>query len=348
MEYRYLGRSGLQVSEICFGVMSFTGSDGWTHIARTDQKEADRVTAYALEQGINFFDTADVYSLGRSEKMLGHALMNRRHEAVIATKCGFRMYDGPNGDGLSRKRILEACDASLKRLNTDYIDLYQIHSFDFFTPLEETIAAFDTLVTQGKLRYIGLSNFYAWQLMKAMALCEKYGWHKFVSLQAYYSMLGRDLEIELVPACLDQGLGILPWSPLHGGILSGKYHRQGEWPSGTRIAGPEDSLPYNRDQGELVLDEVIKIAKTKNKTPAQVALNYLLQKPGVNSVVIGARNMEQLKANTGASGWQLDSQEMVRLDDLSKPPRLYPQWYFEYFRKDQLDQRLEGKGKREK
>ena len=334
MKYRFLGNSGLEVSEICFGVMSFTGKGGWEHIALTDQSKANYLTDMALDMGINFFDTADIYSNGQSEKMLGQALVGKRERAIIATKCGFRMQDGPNGDGLSKKRIISACDQSLKRLKTDYIDLYQIHSFDFVTPLEETLSTFDFLVKQGKVRYLGYSNFTGWQLMKAQALIEKNGWERFISMQAYYSLVGRDLEYELVPACLDQGLGILPWSPLHGGILSGKYRKNKAWPTGTRLAKPGEHLPYDVKKGEVIIATMEKIATQKGKTIAQVALNYLLCKAGVASVIIGARDGKQLKENAQASGWELSAEEISALDQASVLPPLYPHWYFDIFRKE--------------
>jgi aryl-alcohol dehydrogenase-like predicted oxidoreductase len=336
LNYRFLGNSGLEISEICFGVMSFTGDGGWERIAKTDQKDADRLTAFAIDQGVNFFDTADIYSHGQSEIMLGKALGTKRNNVVIATKCGFRMHEGPNGDGLSRKRIIEACDQSLKRLKTDYLDLYQMHSYDFFTPLEESLSAFNLLIEQGKVRYIGCSNFTGWQLMKAMSLIDKLGWEKFISLQAYYSLVGRDLELELVPVCLDQGIGIIPWSPLHGGVLTGKYRKGKEWPKETRMDGPEDSLPYDVEKGEKILDVLESVSKQKDKTIAQIALNYLLCKPGVDSVIIGARNDKQLAENIAVSGWKLSKEEIKELDDISTPPNLYPYWYFDMFRKDRM------------
>ena len=336
VQYRKLGKSGLEVSEICFGVMGFTGKGGWDHVAKTDQQDADRLTAEAIDRGVNFFDTADIYSSGNSEKMLGHALQGKRHKVLIASKCGFRMKEGPMGDGLSRSRILEACEASLRRLKTDYIDLYQIHSFDFQVPLEETIGTFDLLVKQGRVRYIGLSNFTGWQLMKAMALCDKYNWEPFISLQAYYSLLGRDLEFELVPACIDQGLGILPWSPLHGGILSGKYRDKAKWPKNTRLKGPGEHLPYDIKKGEKILTVLDKIAAGRGMSISQIALNFLLQKPAVCSVVIGARNQKQLRENIAAGGWALDREEMQLLDQVSAPPKPYPQWYFDIFRKNRM------------
>ena len=336
MKYRLLGRSGLEVSEICFGVMSFTGKGGWEHVAKIGQKEANDLTALAIDRGVNFFDTADIYSAGTSERMLGRALQGKRHDVVIASKCGLKMSDKPMGNGLSRRHIIEACEASLNRLQTDYIDLYQIHSFDFLVPLEETIQTLDLLVRQGKVRYLGLSNFSGWQLMKTMALCEKYRWQPFISLQAYYSLVGRELEFELVPACLDQGLGIMPWSPLHGGILSGKYLTGKKWPENTRIKAPGETLPYDVRRGEKIIDILGKIAVDRKKTIAQVALNYLLQKPAVSSLVIGARNKKQLLENIAACGWSLGSTEMKQLDKVSEPNKPYPQWYFELFRKDRL------------
>lgn len=334
MQYRLLGNSGLKVSEICFGVMSFTGQNGWSHIARTSQAEANEMVAVALAEGVNFFDTADTYSAGVSEIMLGKALKKRRTEAIIATKCGFRMGTGPNDDGLSRRHILSACEASLKRLGTDYIDLYQIHSYDFRTPLEESLSTFDQLVKDGKVRYIGVSNFTGWQLMKAISICRENKWEKIVSLQAYYSLLGRDLELELVPVCLDQGVGILTWSPLHGGILTGKYHQVKRWPKNTRLKSNADHLPYNEEKGKAILDELFSIARKHKVSVAQVSLNYLLRKPGVTSLVIGARTKEQLLDNLKTSNWALSEEEVKKLDSLSEPPRIYPFWYFDIFRKE--------------
>jgi len=314
----------LKVSEICFGMMSFTGPKGWTHIAKMDQQQANRLIDVALDHGVNFFDTADIYSNGASEAMLGTALKNRRQTVMIATKCGFRTHPGPNGDGLSRRHIIEACNASLKRLKTDYIDLYQIHSFDFETPLEETLSAFDQLVKDGKVRYIGCSNFFAWQLMKSLALQDQHGWERFISLQAYYLLVGRDLEWELAPLCEDQGLGILPWSPLHGGFLSGKYRQSSDWPLDTRINSIEDALPFDREKGFDIIEELWQIAETRSVTVAQVALNWLLRKPVVSSVVIGDRNEKQLLDNIATSDWQLDDNELEQLDRVSQQKKPYP------------------------
>ncbi|MCF7802664.1 MAG: aldo/keto reductase [Candidatus Marinimicrobia bacterium] len=338
MEYHFLGRSGLRVSELCFGVMSFNDQEEWSHIATMSQADANNLVDMAIDKGINIFDTADIYAGGRSEEMLGQALKGRRDKYLIATKFGFRMGDeGPNGVGLSRKRIVEACEASLKRLQTDYIDLYQIHSYDFITPIEETLQALNQLIEQGKVRYIGCSNFTGWQLMKAMATSEKYGNERLISLQAYYSLLGRDLEFELVPVCQDQEIGIMVWSPLHGGVLTGKYHFSDEWPDGTRIQEPDDQTPYDREQGEKVLRAVKEIADERGVSLAQVSLNYLLRKQGVSTVVIGAQNEKQLKDNLATVDWKLSEDEVERLNEVSEPYKPYPHWYFDIFRKEEMD-----------
>jgi len=337
MKYQNLGKSGLKVSEICFGAMSFTGKDGWTHIADTDQKQADQMVKIALDNGINFFDTADVYSAGASKEMLGTALGKRRKDVVIATKCGFRTHPGPNGNGLSRRHIFEACEASLKRLRTDYIDVYQIHAYDFETPLEETLSAFNQLIQDGKVCYIGCSNFSGWQLMKALAIQEKYGWQRFISLQAYYSLVGRDLEWELVPLCRDQGLGILPWSPLQGGFLTGKYRRNLTWPQNTRMKSKDDLQNLNLKKGYDIVEALFSIANQQKVSVAQVALNWLLCKSYISSIVIGARDESQLKENIAASQWRLDMEEMEHLNKISCIQKPYPHWYFNIFRSEQYN-----------
>ncbi len=324
MNYRFLGNSGLEVSELCFGVMTFGGSKEWGGVGSTSVSEARELVAIAIDHGINIFDTADIYHEGQSEEVLGQVVADRRSEVLIASKCGFRMKPGPMGDGLSRARIIEACEASLRRLQTDYIDLYQLHSFDFLTPLEETLSALDLLVKQGKVRYVGCSNFTAWQLMKALALQEKHHWDKFISLQAYYSLVGRDIELELVPLCLDQGLGIMTWSPLHGGFLSGKYRREQPWPEKTRLSGPGDHLPFDIEQGYNLVEAMARIVEKREVSIAQVALNWQLRKPGITSVVIGARNEEQLLDNLKAAEWQLKPQEVAELDTYCSPPSIYP------------------------
>lgn len=336
MKYRYLGNSGLLVSEICFGVMSFTGSNGWSTIAETDQEQANRLTKIALDNGVNFFDTADIYSSGNSEEMLGQALIGERQRAIIATKVGFKMHDNQNGDGHSRKRIIEACEDSLRRMKTDYIDLYQIHSYDFSTPFEEFLSALHTLVEQGKVRYLGLSNFFAWQIVKAQMLCEIHNWSKIISLQAYYSLIGRDLEYEQIGACIDQGIGIVVWSPLHGGILSGKYRNKDNWPENTRLKNPNDHLPYNVEQGEKILDELESISKTKNISMSELSLAWTLNQPGITSVIIGARNEQQLLQNINTSEISLSNEEKSRLNEVSNIYEPYPYWYYNIFRKERM------------
>jgi len=336
MKYRFLGSSGIRVSEICFGVMTFGGTGKWKQMGSQNLQQAKELVDIAYDRGVNFFDTADVYSEGESEKILGQALKGKRKNTIIATKCGFRMNPDPNGDGLSRKRIIEACEASLKRLGTDYIDLYQIHSYDFVTPLQETLGTLDLLVKQGKIRYIGCSNFTGWQLIKAISICDIFSWEKFVSLQAYYSLVGRDLELELVPACLDQGLGILPWGPLHGGFLTGKY-RSNRWPEGTRIRSMEDLLPLDIEKGYRIIDTCLRISEKRRVSVPQIALNYLLRKTGVTSVVIGARTKQQLLDDLAACDWELSVEEMDELNKVSAPPKIYPIWYFDIFRKDRLN-----------
>lgn len=333
MNYRVLGNSGLSVSEICFGVMTFTGEKGWTHLGMQDQAAANELTDIAIDSGVNFFDTADNYSDGVSEEMLGRALAGKRSRVIIGTKCGFSKYPGPDGKGLTYNRVIEACNESLKRLNTDYIDLYQIHSYDFIAPLEETLSAFNDLVKQGKIRFIGVSNFTGWQLMKAICIMEKNGWARITSLQPYYSLLGRDIELELVPLCLDQNLGIIPWGPLHGGILTGKYRRGKEWPQGTRIKAPGEHFPYDEDKAESILDKLRSIADERKVTVTQAALNYLLRKRAVTALIVGARNKEQLKENINTSLWTLSEEEVRSLDVLSEPHKSYPHWYFDVFRK---------------
>lgn len=327
MKTRFLGYTGVRVSELCFGAMTFGGKGYWTGIGQVQQKEADELVSMAIDGGVNFFDTADVYSEGLSEQILGKALGTRRKDIILATKVRGRTGSGPNNIGLSRKHILDSCDASLVRLGTDYVDLYQVHSFDPKTPLEETLRALDTLVRQGKVRYIGVSNFTGWQLMKALAISEKQNLERFVTLQALYSLIARDLENELVPLSLDQKLGILPWSPLGGGFLTGKYRRGKARPQGARRTDPTNQfLQYDEEKGFDIVDELEKIANNHGATITQAALNYLLRKPGVTSVIIGAKTKEQLNDNLKTTDWEMTPEEVARLDELSNPPRVYPYW----------------------
>jgi aryl-alcohol dehydrogenase-like predicted oxidoreductase len=327
MRMRFLGKTGVKVSELCFGTMTFGNRGFFKNIGGLGQKEANTLVNMALEGGINFFDTADVYSEGLSEELLGKALGKRRPSIILATKVRGKMGPGPNDVGLSRHHIIEGCNASLKRLGTDYIDLYQVHNFDPDTPQEETMRALDDLVRQGKVRYIGCSNYSGWQLMKALAISDKRGWERFVTLQSLYSLLARELENEMVPLCLDQRLGILVWSPLYGGFLSGKYRRGKPQPKGTRLSGPQPRfLQVDEEKGFDIVEELDKIAKAHNASVAQAALNYLLTKEGISSVIIGARTPQQLADNLKTTDWEMSAEEVSRLDEMSQPVPIYPYW----------------------
>lgn len=335
MRYRQLGKSGLLVSELCFGTMSFGAHGYWEKIGGLDQTAAQRLVDIALDNGINFFDTADVYSHGQSEEILGKTLKGKRDKVVLATKVRGRMSTEINDVGLSRRHIIQSCENSLRRLGTDYIDLYIVHSFDFMTPLEETLSTLNDLVHQGKVRYLGCSNFYAWQLMKALSISERHHWEKFVSLQAFYSLVARDVELELVPLCEDQGLGLTPWSPLAAGFLTGKYPRGSKGPQDARRSKEEQNfIQLDEDRAYAILDEVKRIAAARGVTPAQVSLNYLLRKPTVCSVLIGATKPEQLEDNLKTVTWELSDEEMAVLDKVSALPRLYPKWMLDSTRLD--------------
>lgn len=335
MQYRYLGNSGIKVSEICFGTMTFGGTGYWKNIGATNQTDANELVELAIENGINFFDTADIYSNGLAEEILGKALGTKRQNVIIATKVYGRMSNGLNDIGLSRHHIIEACNASLKRLKTDYIDLYQVHNFDPFTPLEETLNALTELVKSGKVRYIGCSNFTGWQLMKAIAISEKYNLEKFITLQAYYSLMARELELELIPLCNDQKIGILPWSPLAGGFLTGKYRRNMPRPEGARRSNPENQfLQFDEEKGYDIIEVLDGVAKNHNATVSQVALRFLLEKQVVSSIIIGVRTKAHLLDNIRASNWKLTDEEIKSIDMISKPPRLYPYWMQEFVQRD--------------
>ena len=330
MNTRFLGNTGARVSELCFGAMTFGGRGYWKNVGQVQQTEADGLVGMALDAGINFFDTANVYSEGWSEEILGKALGTRRAGVVLATKVRGRMGPGPNDVGLSRTHILESCEASLRRLGTDWIDLYQVHSFDPHAPPEETLRALDDLVRAGKVRYIGASNYTGWQLMKALALSDAQHLERFATLQALYSLIARDLELELVPLSLDQKLGILPWSPLGAGFLTGKYRRGHPRPHGARRSDAEHQfLRFDEEKGYDIVDELERIAGAHEATIAQAALNYLLRKPGVISVIIGARSPAQLADNLKTTTWEMTVEEVARLDALSAPPRVYPYWMLE-------------------
>lgn len=330
MEYRQLGRSGLKVPVLSFGTATFGSSNSkfFGRWGNTDVAEATRMIDLCLESGVNFFDTADVYSSGGSEEVLGEALKGRRDQVLISTKASFSMGSGPNDKGSSRHHLIRACEASLKRLGTDYIDLYFMHGFDALTPVEETLSALDDLTRSGKIRYIGCSNFSGWQVMKALATSEKHGLGRYVAYQGYYSLLGRDYEWELMPLGLDQGLGLMVWSPLGWGRLTGKIRRgqppePGRIQQGGDVGGPPVSDEFLYD----IVDVLDELAETTGKSVAQVALNWLLQRPTVSNIVIGARNEEQLRQNLGAVGWSLSPEQVARLDQVSYRVPIYPYWH---------------------
>ncbi len=327
MEYRQLGRTGMKVSTLCLGTMTF-GSDFY-NIATVAQKEADEIVRRAWESGINFFDTADIYSRGEAEEILGKSLKNtgiERDAAVIATKVRGSMSDvDPNGTGLSRKHIMTACHASLRRLGTDRIDLYQVHGWDCHTPMDETLRALDDLVRSGKVLYVGCSNWPARHIARAQAFADAGQWTGFSSLQAYYSLVGRDLEHELLPLCREQGLGVLPWSPLSGGFLTGKYRRDTSAPADGRRKD-FDFPPIDQVHGYDAVEAAESIAQKIGATIPQVAIAWLLAQSGISSVIIGAKRMEQLKDNLGAVQVHLTGEDVARLSAITAPAPLYPQW----------------------
>jgi len=328
MDYRQLGRSGLRVSSLTLGTMTFGGGGKFANVGSTDVDGARRQIDMCLDAGINLFDTADVYSDGRSEEILGQALAGRRDRVLVATKARMAMGDGPNDAGLSRHHLIRSCEASLRRLGTDHIDLYQVHEWDGVTPMEETLGALDDLVRTGKVRYVGCSNFSGWQMSKALGVSERLGLERYVSQQIYYSLQARDAEYEIVPACLDQGVGILVWSPLAGGLLSGKYRRGQQGPEGARHL-TDWSEPPVRDEDRTydVIEAAVEIGEGHSVSAAQVALAWLRGRPGVSSLVIGARTEEQLADNLEAAALVLSEEERARLDELSAPPLIYPHWH---------------------
>jgi aryl-alcohol dehydrogenase-like predicted oxidoreductase len=328
MEYRQLGHSGLRVSALTLGTMTFGGRGNFANVGSTDVAAATRQIDLCLDRGVNFIDTADVYSGGLAEEILGEAIKSRRDRVLLATKARMPMGDGPNDAGLSRHHLIAECENSLRRLQVDHIDLYQVHEWDGQTPLEETIEALDTLQRSGKVRYIGASNYTGWQLMKALGVADRHGYQRFVTQQIYYSLQAREAEYELVPIALDQGVGILVWSPLAGGLLSGKYRRGVEGPAGARQLTEWDEPPV-RDQEQLydIVDALVEIGEGHGVSAARVALAWLLHRPGIVSLIVGARTEEQLADNLGAADLQLSEAERDRLEELSRPPLLYPYWH---------------------
>jgi aryl-alcohol dehydrogenase-like predicted oxidoreductase len=332
MRFKPLGRSGLFVSELCLGTMTFGGGAGiWGQIGDLQQADAQRLVGQAIDGGVNFIDTADVYAGGLSEQITGQALKDLkvpRESIVVATKVFGDTMPGPNGRGASRGHILDGVKASLKRLQLDHIDLYQIHGFDVATPIEETLRALDQLVRHGHVRYIGVSNWAAWQIAKALGITERLGLARIDSLQAYYTIAGRDLEREIVPMLASEGVGLMVWSPLAGGLLSGKFGADGEAAKDSR-RHQFDFPPVNKDRASACIDAMRPIAQAHGVSVAQIALAWLLHQPQVTSVIVGAKRPEQLKDNLAASGVALSAQELQALDAVSRLPAEYPGWMHE-------------------
>jgi aryl-alcohol dehydrogenase-like predicted oxidoreductase len=331
MKYRLLGRTGLYVSEMCLGAMTF-GSDGfWKVMGGLEQPAVNELVKLSFDSGINFIDTANVYSLGQSEKCVGQALRDLglpRDELVIATKATGVMNDLPNGRGQSRYHLMNELDASLQRLQLNHIDLYQLHGFDPLTPLEESLATLNDMVRSGKVRYIGLCNMAAWQITKALAISERNGWERFSSVQAYYTLAGRDLEREVIPLIQDQKLGLMVWSPLAGGLLSGKFGRDGKGPAGSR-RNEFDFPVVNKDRAFSCIDAMRPMADRRGVSVAQIALAWLLAQPAVSSVIVGAKNVEQLRDNIAATQLGLSQEELASLNEVSRLPAEYPGWMLE-------------------
>jgi aryl-alcohol dehydrogenase-like predicted oxidoreductase len=336
MEYRALGRSGLRVSVLTMGTMTFGGSGPFKNVGSTDVAEARRQVDMCLDAGVNLIDTADVYSGGQAEEILGEVLRGRMDQVLVATKVRMPMGPGPNDAGLSRHHIISGCEASLRRLGTDHIDLYQVHEWDGHTPLEETLEALDLLIRSGKVRYVGASNYAAWQLMKALGTAGRLGLPQFVSQQIYYSLQAREAEYELIPLAVDQGLGILVWSPLAGGLLSGKYRRNSQPASGRQLTDWDEPPVYDREGLYDIVEVLISVGERHGVSAAQVALAYTLGRPGVTSLVIGARTTEQLADNLAAADLVLTEAERAELDKVSAPPLLYPYWHQAKTARDRL------------
>jgi aryl-alcohol dehydrogenase-like predicted oxidoreductase len=329
MEYRQLGRSGLRVSALTLGTMTFGGRGGFRAVGATDVEGARRQVDLCLDAGVNLIDTADVYSGGLSEEITGEVIKGRRDSLLVSSKVRMSMGNGPNDAGLSRQHIIAGCEASLRRLGTDHIDLYHVHEWDGQTRLAETLSALDALVASGKVRYLAASNYAGWQLMKALAIADSRGFERFSAQQVYYSLEARDAEYELVPLSIDQGLGILVWSPLAGGLVSGKYRRDASPTGETRQLSGEWNEPPVRDQEKLydTIEVLVDVAAAHGASPAQVALAWLLTRPAVTSLIIGARTDEQLLDNLGAASLALTADEIEALDKVSAPDLIYPHWH---------------------
>jgi aryl-alcohol dehydrogenase-like predicted oxidoreductase len=333
MEYRQLGRSGLKVPALSFGTATFGGANEFFRAwGASDVAEATRLVDVCLDAGVNLFDTADVYSDGVSETILGKAVAGRREKVLISTKATFRMGPSPNDLGSSRHHLIQACEASLRRLGTDYIDIYHLHGFDALTPIEEVLSTLDNLIVSGKVRYIACSNFSGWHLMKSLDVADRYGWARYVGHQVYYSLIGREYEWELMPLAVDQGVGALVWSPLGWGRLTGKIRRGKPLPEESRLhKTSEQGPPVSDEHLYKVVDALDAVAKECGKSIPQVALNWLLQRPTVASVIIGARNEQQLRQNLEAAGWNLSPDQVRKLDRASEVTPIYPYWHQRQF-----------------
>ncbi len=332
MEFRQLGASGLSVPVLSFGTATFGGgNDFFKAWGSTQAQEAEKLVDMCLDAGVNFFDTADVYSAGLSEEVLGKAIARKRRDTLIlSTKTTFTFGSGPNNQGSSRLRIMRQIEGSLKRLGTDYVDIYHMHGFDGNTSVEETLRALDDLVQSGKIRYIAASNFSGWHMMKSLSISDRYGWNRYAAHQVYYSLANREYEWELMPLALDQGVGAIVWSPLAAGRLGGKYRRNQPIPKDSRVAqggSPIPEMVINESVFYNTVDALDTIAKETGKTVAQVALNWVLQRPSVSSILFGARNENQLKENLGAVGWNLTKEQVKTLDAASEVPTIYPYWH---------------------
>ncbi|HET6542136.1 MAG TPA: aldo/keto reductase [Chryseolinea sp.] len=335
MEYRQLGDSGLRVPVLSFGTATFGGGNEFFKAwGNTEVREATRLVNLCLDAGVNLFDTSNVYSMGIAEEILGKAISGLRDKVLISTKATFPMSEQVNDYGSSRLNLIKSCEDSLRRLGTDHIDIYHMHGFDANTPVEETLKALDNLVTSGKVRYIACSNFSGWHLMKSLSVSQRYGWSKYIAHQAYYSLINRDFEWELMPLAIDQKIGTIVWSPLASGMLSGKYRRNQPMPQNARVAQGGSPVPGETIDNERlynIIDRLDAIAKETGKTVAQISLNWLLQRPTVSNIIIGARNEEQLKQNLAAVGWNLTLNQVKSLDEASEVFPVYPYWHQRQF-----------------
>lgn len=335
MEYRQLGGSGLRVPVLSFGTGTFGGgTEFFKAWGNTEVKEGSRLVNLCLDAGVNLFDTANVYSIGMAEEIFGKAIDGLRKKLLISTKATFPMSDDVNDYGSSRLNLISSCEDSLRRLRTDYIDIYHMHGFDANTPVEETLKALDHLVQSGKVRYIACSNFSGWHLMKSLAVSDRYGWARYVGHQAYYSLINRDYEWELMSLAIDQKVGTIVWSPLASGLLTGKFRRGSAGPSDARYVQGGSPVPkeaINEEKLYKIVDRLDEISKETGKTPAQISLNWLLQRPTVSTIIVGARNEQQLKQNLDAVGWNLTEEQVKLLDEVSEPFPAYPYWHQRQF-----------------